>query len=171
MDYTIPFKSLNDGKHQFDFEVTDTFFEQFPESEITQGHIEVHIELTKRSNGLETHFELKGTVSVPCDRCLEYFNHPIDHNARLFFEFGDEPGEVSDELIILSHGESQLELAQYLYEFINLALPFQKYHPNDANGKSLCNSEMIERLNQIKIDKTNDQEIDPRWNKLKDLIN
>jgi uncharacterized protein len=171
MDYTIPFKSLNDGKHKFEFEVTDKFFEQFPESEIKQGHVHILIELTKRSNGLELQIHLKGTLNVSCDRCLEFFDCPINHKARLFFEFGDEPGEVSDELIILSHGESQLELAQYLYEFINLALPFQKYHPNDENGKSRCNTEMIERLNQIKTDKADDQEIDPRWNKLKDLIN
>jgi uncharacterized protein len=170
MDYSIPFKGLNDGKHKFEFVISDAFFELFPESEIKQGKIDVTIDLTKRSNGLEVQFALKGLVYVACDRCLEFFEYPVKFNDHLYFEFGDEPGEVSDELIVLSHGDSQLELAQYLYEFINLALPFQKYHPEDENGKSKCNPEMVERLNKI-ITNHNDESKDPRWDKLKDLIN
>jgi uncharacterized protein len=171
MDYIIPFKGLNDGKHKYEFVITNAFFELFPESEIKQGKIDVKIELTKRSNGLEAQFTLKGWVSVACDRCLEYFDYPLKHKTHLFFEFGDEPGEISDELVVLSHGDTQLDLAQYLYEFINLALPFQKYHPDGEDGKSKCDPEMVERLNKIKTNHNEDSTIDPRWDKLKDLIN
>ena len=90
--------------------------------------------------------------------------------THLFFEQGDEPGEVSDELIMISRSDSRLDLKQYIYEFISLAIPAQKYHPEDENGNSACDPEMLRRLNEIKTS-GNDGATDPRWDKLKDLVN
>lgn len=171
MDYTIPINDLKEGRHQYKFDVADGFFDGFPESEIKKCSVSVDVDLTKRSNGIETFFHLMGTVRVVCDRCLDEFDMPIEYDGHLFFEQGDNADEVSDELVIIPRNESHLDLKQYIYEFISLAVPCQKYHPEDENGNSACDPEMIKRLNDIKATEPDDQATDPRWDKLKDLIN
>lgn len=170
MDYTIPINDLKDGKHQYGFDVADEFFETFPESEVKKCSIHVDVELIKRGTNIEVFFDLNGKVTVVCDRCLDEFEMPIENEGHLFFEQSDEPGEVSDELIMISRSESRLDLKQYIYEFISLAIPAQKYHPEDENGNSACDPEMLRRLNEIKTNGSGGG-TDPRWDKLKDLVN
>lgn len=171
MDYTIPINDLKEGRHHYEFLVADKFFEAFPESEVKKCSVNVGIELTKRSTGVDAVFNLTGKATVTCDRCLDEFEMPLEYEAHLYFEPGDEPGEVSDELVVIPRNETHIDMRQYIYEFINLAIPAQKYHPEDENGHSACDPEMIERLNKIKVNQTDNQETDPRWDKLKDLIN
>lgn len=172
MDYTIPINDLKDGKHQYGFDIADNFFDAFPESEVKKCTIHVDVDLIKHGGNIEAFFALSGKVIVVCDRCLDEFEMPIENDGHLFFEQGDEPGEVSDELVMIARNESHLDLQQYIYEFICLAIPSQKYHPEDENGNSACDPEMLKRLNEIKANNTGGtQTTDPRWDKLKDLIN
>ena len=46
----------------------------------------------------------------------------------------------------LSPNETELPLGQYIYESISLSLPYRKIHPEDANGNSLCNPDMLSRF-------------------------
>lgn len=167
--YKIPFKELEEGKHQFEFRVDDTFFAGFEDSEISGGDLLVDVELVKHSKGLEVTFSIKGVVVSQCDRCLDDLDCNIDYNKTIFFEFASVTEEVTDSLETLSYNEDSLELDAYIYEFINISIPIKKTHTTDKDGNSLCNPEMLERLNNITIENTNTN--DPRWDKLKDLIN
>jgi uncharacterized metal-binding protein YceD (DUF177 family) len=171
VDYNIPFKGLKDGKHQYEFRIDDKFFEKFPESEIHKGVLTARVELIKRPTGIETFFDIQGIVTVPCDRCLDDMEYPVKYEGKLYFEFGEASEEVTDELVIISGGENYLELAQYIYEFINLSLPLQKMHGLNNEGESLCNQEMLARLGSILSNNDEDEIDDPRWDKLRDLIN
>ena len=171
MDYKIPFRGLNEGKHAYEFSIDHKFFDLFPESEIKEGELNAMVDVIKRANGLEAEFAITGKVKVTCDRCLDEFDFPISTKEKLFFEFGEESLEVTDELIMLSAAENMLNLGQYIYEFINLSLPLQRIHPNDKSGKSLCNPVMLEKLNQLIVHNDDNEIEDPRWGKLKDLIN
>jgi uncharacterized metal-binding protein YceD (DUF177 family) len=171
MDYKIPFKGLENGKHQYEFTIDDKFFEEFPEGEINRGSLIAKVELNKRTTGIESFFEISGIVKMPCDRCLDDLDCPVEFQGKLFFEFGHESEEVSDELVMLSPSENYLELDIYIYEYIILSLPIQNIHPNDKNGKSLCNAEMLAKLNSMIVNNDDDEIDDPRWDKLRDLIN
>ncbi len=171
MDYKIPFRGLEEGKHEYRFSIDNKFFEDIPEGEVKEGKLEAHVELLKRTTGMECFFTVSGKVKVACDRCLDEYLENIEYTGKLFFEFGEETQEISDELIVLSGAEDYLDMADYFYEFINLSLPFQKLHPDDAEGNSLCNQKMIDKLNELQGDNNNDEIDDPRWDKLRDLIN
>ena len=171
MDYKVQFRGLAEGKHHFEYNINDTFFEAFAESEIKKGKLFVEVDLLKRSTGMEVDFKISGFVVIQCDRCLDEFDKEIEYTSKLFFEYGDETEEVSDELIVLSYGENYLNLDKYIYEFINLSLPIQKVHPDDENGNSTCNAEMLEKLDKYIINNKKDEIDDPRWDKLRDLIN
>jgi len=163
--YVIPFTGLKDGNHTFNFVIDDKFFEAFEESEVKSGDLDILIDLVKNPRFLELHFTMKGEVLVMCDRCLEMFNLAVDHEDILYFRFGEESYEQSENVIILSPKEYEIETAQYLYEFIHLSLPYQKIHP-ELKGESGCDQSMIDKLNKLKSEENKN---DPRWDQLKEI--
>lgn len=168
--FVIPFKGLKVGKHTFVFEIDDMFFDDFEKSEITKGKVHVEVDLDKKTNMLELHFGLMGNVIVTCDRCLDEFEMPIEFTTELFVKFGDVTEEQTDEIIVLSHNEFELDVAQYIYEFVHLSLPYKRVHPLDSKGNSTCNKEMLKKLDEYVI-RENEKNTDPRWDDLKNLMN
>jgi uncharacterized metal-binding protein YceD (DUF177 family) len=168
--YVIAYKGLKDGLHLFDFKVDDLFFETFENSEVGKGNADIHITLNKKPAILEFLFEVKGNVSVPCDRCLDPVDMDIEYEAPLYVKFGEDTHEETDELFIISEHETEIDLSQFIYEFIHLSLPYRRVHPDDENGNSTCNKEMLKRLEELSVNEVK-TENDPRWNNLKDLFN
>ena len=167
--YIIPFKGLKEGKHDYNFVVGNSFFEQFEFSEVNRGLVEVQVELIKHSQFLELQFDINGKITVFCDRCLEPFVTRISDHARLYVRFGEKTLEQSDDLLILAESENEVNLEQFIYEYIHLALPIQRIHP-EIDGTTGCNPEMVEKLNAHNaVDQYKTSE-DPRWEKLKGLI-
>ena len=60
-------------------------------------------------------------------------------------------------------------LFHFVYESIMLALPIQVLHPDDENGNSTCNPEILKIMNEHSPDAKKEDEIDPRWEALKKL--
>lgn len=175
MDYKdrlkIAFKGLKDGYHEFEYSLGDSFLTNIEYSEFEKGSIEVKVKLDKKPQYLAMDIELNGKVQVACDRCLDFFYIPVLYNGQLYAKFSDQAdNEENEELMILSPGESEIDISHYVYESICLSLPYQRIHPNDKKGKSTCNKEMLIELNKHKIDERV-EEIDPRWEKLKNINN
>jgi uncharacterized metal-binding protein YceD (DUF177 family) len=82
--------------------------------------------------------------------------------------FGSQRDDSDPEVVILPHDENELDLKQYLYEFIHLALPIRKTHPDNADGGTSCDPEMIEKLREHLVDERHSD--DPRWEDLKKLM-
>ncbi len=171
--YTIPFKNLDQGKtHKYEFQVDDEFFKQFEYSEIKHGNLTVLVDLTVNPDNLVLDFTVKGEVEVQCDRCLDYFMHPVDFQTRMYVRFAEFSTQWFDydEEIYISREETRINIAKHIYDFINLALPMKKVHPPDENGNPTCDPLMLEKLEELKP-KHHEDEIDPRWSALKDLLN
>jgi len=172
-DYTIPFVGLKIGKHQFEYEIDNSFFELFDFQEFNAADVKVDLLLSKKANMLELDFEVQGKVNLDCDLTLEPYDQEIENELRIVVKFGDDYEEVNEELLILPHGEFEVEIQQYIYEAIVLALPAKRIHPGVEDGT--LDSEMLNKLQELKP-QTSDQreetkdedEIDPRWEKLKD---
>jgi len=164
-DFIITFSSLSLGNHSFDLEFNDKFFGEFEYSEIKKGIGTIQIELEKKERMLVFDIMIDGWVEVTCDRCLEPFEYDIYTEERLFVKFGEAYEEQSEDVIIIPEGSFEYDLSQFIYELINLSLPIKIVHPDDEDGNSLCDPDIIERLESLKP-KT---ETDPRWDSLKGL--
>ena len=173
-NYSIPFKGLKEGKHQFDFEIGASFFKLFEQSLIEEGNIKVIVELNKSSALLTLTFKIKGTVETVCDNCLEAITLPVENEALLYVKFGEEYDEPTDEIIVLPHDDYEINVAQLMYEFVSVVLPIRHVHPNDENGNATCNTEMLNQLDNYLVEERTDEEqdddIDPRWAALKNLV-
>jgi uncharacterized metal-binding protein YceD (DUF177 family) len=167
--YAIPFRGLKEGKHDFNFVADNSFFEQFESSEVKRGMVNIQVELIRHIQFLELRFDINGRITVNCDRCLEPFVTRITHQAMLYVRFGEKTYEQSDDLLILADSENEVHLDQFIYEYIHLALPIQRIHP-EVDGLSGCNPEMMEKLSAHHADDAENASEDPRWEKLKGLI-
>ena len=78
-------------------------------------------------------------------------------------------GEEDPDIISLTADEHELDLQQLLFEYIHLALPIKRVHPDDSEGNSTCDPVMLKKLNELLVEK--DDENDPRWDELRKLIN
>src|SRR5690606_34932887 len=77
----------------------------------------------------------------------------------------------NEELLILPHGEYQVNVAQYIYEMIVLSVPAKRIHTGVRDGSiDISNYEKYITYEQPK-EETISEEIDPRWEKLKSLLN
>jgi len=167
--YTIPLIGLKEGQHIIDFKIGEEFFKLFEESEIKEGSLIALVELGKRSSHVEVLIRISGTVKISCDRCLEMFSHPVDCENSLLVKFGKSLEDNDPDIISVAPDEPELDLKQHLYEFIHLALPIRRVHPDDNKGKSSCDPVMLQKLEELIIE--DKDEIDPRWDELKKLMN
>lgn len=171
--YIVQFKGLKIGKHIFNFDVDDLFFDQFEGSEISKGSLSVDIVLNKLSNMLELDFDIEGEVEVLCDRCLDPFTIPTSFEGKLLVRITDSisEDEMLDDVWYINSNEHELNLAQYIYESICLSLPIQRYHGILNTSEKNCDSSMLEKLNQLSSSSNETESYDNRWDKLKDIQN
>ncbi len=172
-EYTIQFVGLKTGIHHYEYQVNDEFFEFFEYDDFNRVEVKVDLELEKKPNMLDLRFDIKGNVNINCDVTNEPFNQPIENSLELVVKFGDEYNDENEDLLILPHGEYELEVQQYIYEAIVLAIPYKRVHPGVEDGT--LKSEVLDKLEELqpkqKETKKEEEEIDPRWNKLKELLN
>lgn len=140
----IAFKGLSNGLHDFRFEVDRTLFERFENSEINDAACTVEVALNRSEQQLLLDVRIEGEVVVPCDRCLEDCALPIDYEGQLVVKFSDEEQEYDGEVMWLYPGDTEVDLAHYIYESILISLPYQRLH---AEGE--CDPTMLERFRII----------------------
>lgn len=167
--YLIPVRGIKEGPHSFEFEIGKDFFDLFEESEIKEGELTAIVILEKSPSHIDLEIKISGYVRVSCDRCLEMFNHHVECQNRLLVKFGHELDDSNPDIITLPYDESELDLKQYIYEFIHLSLPIQRFHPDDDRGISTCNPVMLEKLKEHQVDEGNHNDL--RWEELEKLIN
>ena len=171
-EFLIPFIGLKLGKHQFEYQVNNTFFTDFSFDEFEDAIVKVNVVLEKKSTFMELTFKHKGTVNVPCDLTGEFFDLPIKGKINVVVQFGEQFNNDNEELLILPHGEHQIDIKQYIYEMIVLSVPLKKIHPGIKDGT--LKTPALEKLKELSVKDQNqgkkEEEIDPRWDKLKKLL-
>lgn len=171
--YRIPFLGLKIGKHAYEFELDETFFSSFEQSEITGGLVKAQLQLEKQSTMMVLDFELEGSVHGICDRCGDPIEVNVEHHDRLIVKYGEQTGSTDEEILVVGPSEHLLELHQFLYEFAHLGLPARMVHTKERD----CNQEAIRLLRELNAaandddedDDEDDDDVDPRWEELKKL--
>lgn len=170
--YTIPFVGLKLGKHSFEYDIDNEFFEHFEYDEFNSVNVKVDLILEKKPTMMELSFKASGSVNLNCDVTNEPFDQPIDSSLFLVVKFGEEFNDDNEELLILPHGDYEVKIQQYIYELIVLAVPAKRIHPGIEDGT--LESDVLEKLDEFSLEqkeKKNEDDIDPRWDKLKNLLN
>ena len=169
-DFSVNITGLNKKVHHFQFELKDYFFERYGKEVLSNGDFDAQISLDVRETFIEADFKISGHTQLVCDRSLEPFRHELHINRKVIFKYGEEPQEISDEIVIITRDQDHLDLGQYLYEFIVLSIPIKKLHPvlkNEDENDDDSDVKIVYSTSTENEEK--EQEVDPRWEKLKKL--
>ncbi|WP_136482298.1 YceD family protein [Cognatitamlana onchidii] len=171
-EFIIPFVGLKVGKHHFEYKVAKAFFEHFEYEDFNDVDVNVNVVLEKKSTLLELHFEISGWVNINCDLTNEPYKQAIDNSFDLVVKFGEDYNDEYVDILIIPHGSYEINIQQYVYELVILAVPIKRVHPGVADGT--LDSEILKKLEELspklKEDKDKEEDIDPRWNTLKKLL-
>ena len=168
-DFVLSFFGLKEGLHKYEYKIEKQFFESFNFDDFIEADLKVTLDLMKKSTLLELDFESNGMVVVPCDISNEPFDLPINGELDLVVKFGEEYNDDNEEVLILPHGEHQLNVSQYIYEMIVLSIPSKKVHPGIKDGS--LQSDILDKLEELSPDNKNEKNnTDPRWDGLKKLL-
>lgn len=165
--YKIQFGGLSFGEHQFEFEVNNKFFEQFSESEITIANINVVATLIKQNSLMHVLFNFEGVVKLNCDRCVADYNCHISGHEKLVVKQGN-PEESNDEIVVLKEGLEEIDITQYLYEYIELAIPSRRVPCEEDDNDVQCDKETLAKFNELKVEEESEK-TDPKWDQLKNI--
>ncbi|MEM9681195.1 MAG: DUF177 domain-containing protein [Bacteroidota bacterium] len=170
--YTIPFVGLKLGKHHFDYQIDNTFFTEFEYDEFNSVDVNITLLFEKKTTFLELTFRAQGAVNINCDITNEPYDQAIEDDFKLVVKFGDEFNDDFEDILIVPHGEYEINVAQYIYELVVLAVPSKRIHPGVTDGT--LKSEILTKLEELSPEKDlkdkEEEDIDPRWNTLKKLL-
>jgi len=166
--YSIPFTGLKLGKHNFDYVITNTFFDEFEYSLVKKADLQCKVELDKQETMLILTFHIFGTISMACDKCLAEYPQPVEIHEQQIAKFSEENIDENEEIITLTKNDHEINIAGLIYEYVNVAAPFIAVCSDEGNTP-YCDKEMIDRLNQLSGNGGDDEKTDPRWDVLKKI--
>ncbi len=166
--YEVNIIGLSLKAHEFNYQLDSAFFKHYGTALLRGGAFEAKVVLNKHETFIEVDFSIEGKADLVCDRSLEPFQYPVKVKKQVLFKYGEEAGEVDENIIIITRDQATLELGQIMYELIALQIPMKKLHPrfqaveneSDEEGKIVYTSSP---------EKDDEDTTDPRWEILKKL--
>lgn len=152
-EFEIAWQGLKPGVHTYQYELTDKLMEG-REGERDFSNLDANVTLTfdKKSNFFLLHFDIDGSVIVPCDRCGDDFSLRLWDEFDLMIKLEGEHTEHTDEdadAVFIPRSETVIDISNWLYEFVMLSIPLQRVHPDKPNGEPGCNPEALHLLHQL----------------------
>lgn len=176
--YKVELKNMRDDSCLYEYTLDNQFFTNIEAPDIREGSLTVTLSVKKTGDAYALNFHTEGSVTVPCDRCLDDLELPVETDDSLIVKLGTDFSEEED-IITVPEEDGYIDVGWYIYEFIMLSLPIKHVH---APGE--CNAAMTEVLSQHlateiteetdipagEEDTKENGETDPRWNDLKKIL-
>ena len=169
--FIIPLNGLTVGENMFSWVAGKEFFDSFENSEILDAHLDADVRVEKSGRYIGVDCDVRGKVTIECDRCLDELDMPVDVEIRLSVKYGSEessedPQAGEREVIFVPETDAELDLGQIIYDYVCLSLPMQRTH---AEGE--CNPEVMKHYGAPEGDEVSGEEGDVNpFSALKDLF-
>lgn len=135
--YKVNLGNITEGRHEQDFVLDTAFFKNMEDNDVLDADINVHLDMDYRNGIYDCNFTLKGMTHIPCDRCLDPMEHPVDTTYHIAIKYGPEYDDSSDDLLVIPDTDVFLNVAYMLHDTVVLTIPMRHVH---APGK--CNRAM-----------------------------
>lgn len=167
--YTIDLLKVKKGPEEYKYDIDGRFFEKFEESSLHEGKIEATISIERTRNTYDAVIEVEGNVRVECDRCLKRIDFPVKQRLDFIIKLAEGGTGDDDEIVYVAPQAAVFDAAQHIYDAIYVALPIRKTC-DEAGEPEGCDKIMLEKLNSRNSGDDEGENTDPRWEKLKDLL-
>ncbi|MEJ7611574.1 MAG: DUF177 domain-containing protein [Ferruginibacter sp.] len=164
--FEIAFVGLKQGDHEFNYELDTEFFkEKGADTENISANVKLLLE--KNAGFLLLKFLVGGKAEVNCDRCGNLIMVDLWDEFKMVVKLTDDPDKMNEQeedadAYYISKTESHIDVSDWFYEFVMLSIPMQHICGTDEKGDSLCNEDVLNRLNEMKV-KTDEQDADSIW--------
>ena len=128
-----------------EYAITNEMLAGVENSLVKGGQLKATVTAQQSHEGLTLTICTRGKVVVECDRCLDDMEVDIDTRDTVSVQSGDRHEDAAD-IIYVDKSQKTLDLWPVVYDFIVLALPMSRVHP-----EGLCNKEMTEKLSQYMV--------------------
>ena len=119
--FVVELRNLRTGTSEFTWEAGREFFENYGDSGILDAVITVAATVSNHGLTIDVKAKIDGSVTVPCDRCLENLAIAVDTS----FEESYTPES------------SILDISQEVYDYVLTSLPMVRVHPEgECNGET-----------------------------------
>lgn len=165
--YRIDIYQLKNGLHEFTFPVDKNLFDAYENSPVETAHGTVQVRLDKQERLLVADLEFDVEVPLICDRTLKEFDHHVGMSREIVFKYGEEELELDENMVMITRNTQEIDLQQFIYEFICVDIPMKKIHPDHRNEEG---TDLVYTSGKSSPDDGKDpDDIDPRWSQLKNL--
>jgi uncharacterized metal-binding protein YceD (DUF177 family) len=153
-EFEIAWQGLKPGLHTFKYDINDKFMQAWEiEGGFKDWDVEVGVRFDKKSNFFLLHFDIDGSVTVPCDRCGDDFKLRLWDEFNFVIKLSDsdnaEQMEEDADVVFIPRSETVIELSNWVYEFVMLSVPLQRIHPDKPDGTPGCNPQALQLLSQL----------------------
>jgi uncharacterized protein len=150
--FIIPFVGLKIGIHHFEFDLTDTFFEESDYSIVKKGKVHVKLAFEKKETMMIGNYSINGVVKTDCDRCTEPVEVVAKGDYRLVYKF-DSTASDDESLVIIYPEDFDINVRENILELINVSIAARAVHP-----KGECNEDMLNLLNEYVVNSDFDED-------------
>lgn len=161
----IPVVHLPDGHHEFSSTIEGGSL-TFDRQDVYPEPIVVTVNVDKFEDNLKLRVHLKTNAHYTCDRCLEDIVRPFEREFELLVHLGDDHWETDEEDVIpVTEDMTEVDISGWIIEHLILDIPIKVvFTEPDSDRCVICGRDA---LNQSFS--TGEDDIDPRWAKLKNL--
>ena len=168
--FIIPLNGLTAGENHFFWQAGKEFFDSFENSEILDAHLDTDVRVEKSGRYIGVDCDVRGEVTVECDRCLDELDMPIDVEIKLSVKYGneessEEPQQGEREVIFIPETDAEMDMSQIIYDYVCLSLPMQRTHDDGE-----CNTEVMKKYGAPEESEVKEEEGENPFSALKDLF-
>lgn len=174
-DFEIAFVGLKPGVHEYNYDITDRFFEAFQQQDFRNCTANVKLSLEKNNGFMLLKFEIGGKLEVICDRCNNTLPLDLWDEFNITVKMTEEPELMNEQeddpdVYYISRGESHIDVANWIYEFINLSIPMQKTCGFEKMDGPYCNPSAMDVLKKMEPEDSETKD-NPIWKGLEKFKN
>ncbi len=130
--------------------------------------IDLYITINRISNTITIDVQLYTRIELVCDRCVDPFQADFSHDVRFMYTRDSDMAQTEEDTVfVIDTHQNDIDLTEPLRQTLLLELPFKRICQQECKG--LC-ARCGANLNKHQCD-CKDEDIDPRWEKLKELLN
>jgi len=133
--YDINLASLEDGRHTFRYDITQSFFDMFDFHDFDKAEINVKVVLVKNGNLMQFDMDSEGSVELPDDRTGHLYRQPLKGKYSFLLKYGEQFNDDNDEMIIIPYNQGLYNIAQQIYEMAVLSVPMKHLDPDYKEEK------------------------------------
>lgn len=135
------------------FNVGMELFADMVNPDVLGADVRADVTLTPRHGALDMVLYAIGTLSVPCDRCLEPMPLPVDTDYTLTIHMGQEYDDETPGRLTLDDRDPVLHMGPIIHDTLLLAIPMRHVH-----DRGQCDAAMSALLDSHETEIDEDQE-------------